>query len=168
MLLEKYGDIVELNWKFSSSIIEEIEQADFDFTDQDRQVTTHRYVELLEHLDKVPSIIPFVDKMNAHGGLNRCRLYKLDRGSFFAPHRDHMGFGKNFRLMIPLNNTDLESFTFFYDDRLIHFKERVPYYINTAKVHGSTTYKDGTYHLICSLKSDEWTVEEVLSVVSIY
>lgn len=189
MILEKYGDIIELDWKFPSSVVDEINNANFGFhtraDSRDNANETRTFVDLIgstdsadghtynpigfnENIDKVPSLKPFLDRLNKYGGLFKARIYKLDNGSYYEPHRDHMGFGERFRIMCPLNHTNLWEYTFFYEDRLIFFKERVPYYINTGKVHGSTTYVDGTYHLTIALDVDGETEYEVAKLLSIF
>lgn len=163
-ILNSYGDIVELDYKFSKKTIDELEkliwmiathgkrainltgpEMDLGLESKDKHDENQQYN---SNLKQCPSIIEFFDKWE---NLARCRAVLMNKGSFFKLHRDAYGINPQFRIFIPLNKTNTDQFCFIYDDKLVKFKPGVPYILNTRKSHGSFAMEDQIYHILMSV-----------------
>lgn len=66
----------------------------------------------------------------------RSHILKLNSGGFFPPHRDfRKDIFTSFRLLIPLQNVNPPSLTFFVDNNVINWNAGSVYFVNTAKMH---------------------------------
>lgn len=161
MNLFQYEDIIELNLAINADkAIAELREIE-----NWKSQKTRKYIDLLgdvdqsyktlsgnsvpnEVLEQCPTIKDFVLKFpDAH----KARVQRMDTGSFFEPHRDHFQGGKRFRVFCALNNTEMENYVFFHNGKIFEFKPGVAYIINTARVHGSMSFADETYHLLLSV-----------------
>jgi len=81
-----------------------------------------------------PDLKKILDPIRPH--LFRSHILKLDSGGFFPPHRDFGGLNiDSFRLIIPLQNTNVPEFTFIVDDKIQHWVNGRVYFVDTAKMH---------------------------------
>jgi hypothetical protein len=180
-IIMAYGDVVELDYKFPDSAVDELRQlTDWEpahtgksginltgplgpigLTD-DKKVKHERNQEYNENLLACPSLIPFFDKFTE---LTRCRAVRMDEGSFFRPHRDAYGFNDRFRIFIPLNKTESHEYTFLYDDKVCRVKAGVPYILNTRKVHASFAMTGDIYHVIISLQLNEHNLKAIAKLL---
>ena len=163
-ILCSYGDVVELDYKFSNKTIEELKQVNnwlpspngktaINLTgpiedlglDTPPEIKHKRNQPYNENLKQCPSIIEFFDKWTE---LARCRAATMNKGSFFRLHRDAFRLNDQFRIFIPLNKTSDDEWMFIYDGKVQRFKSGVPYVLNTRKTHGSFAMADGIYHIL--------------------
>lgn len=177
MILDRYGDIIELNYSLDTAkAIEELRALNNIWKTE----KTRQYVDFIGDLfqdysvkdettmlnslaDDCPTIRDYI---KIFPDVHKARVQRLDTGSFFEPHRDHFQGGKRFRLFMALNNVELQKYAFFYDGRIFTFKAGVPYIINTAKVHGSMSFADETYHLILSVNTTEESIKTVIDRIT--
>lgn len=171
--LDRYEDILELKYNIDTTrALEEVSKITDWKTEKSRlyvdligdpeQNYTGKDVEDNELNDiarQCPTVSAFIQQFPS---VYKARVQKLNSGSFFEPHRDHFRGGKLLRVFLALNNTELEQYTFFYDGKLFEFKPGTAYIINTAKVHGSMSFKDSTYHLLLSVTNDDVTVKTII------
>ena len=176
-ILCSYGDVVELDYKFSEKTITELKQIKdwlpgpngktaINLTgpiedlglDTPAEIKHQRNQPYNENLLKCPSIIKFFDKWTE---LARCRVATMDKGSFFRLHRDAFRLNDQFRIFIPLNKTTDDEWIFIYDGKIERFKEGVPYILNTRKTHGSFAMADGIYHILMSLFLNEKNIKQI-------
>lgn len=174
-VLNAYGDIVELDYKFSDKAIEELKALDtwIKATHGKEAVnltgaiddlglqSKNKHEENQDYNDntfKCPSIKDFFDKWE---NLARCRAVKINAGSYFKMHRDAFRMNPQFRIFIPLNKTNTHEWCFIYDNRLIQFKPGVPYILNTRKVHGSFAMEDDIFHVLMSLHITEKNMDTI-------
>ena len=176
-ILCSYGDVVELDYKFSDDAITELKQitnwlpgpnkkTSINLTgpieelglDALADVKHQKNQPYNENLLKCPTIKVFFDKWTE---LARCRAATMDKGSFFRLHRDAFRLNDQFRIFIPLNKTTDDEWIFMYDGSIQRFKEGVPYILNTRKVHGSFAMADGIYHILMSLFLNEQNIKQI-------
>ena len=171
--LDRYEDILELKYNIDTTkALEEVSRITNWKTEKSRL-----YVDLVgnpeqnytvrdaedNELNDIAHQCPTVSEyINQFPNVYKARVQKLNSGSFFEPHRDHFRGGKLLRVFLALNNTELEKYAFFYDGKIFEFKPGVAYIINTAKVHGSMSFKDSTYHLLLSVANDDATVKTII------
>jgi hypothetical protein len=178
-VLNAYGDIVELNYKFDDKAIEELKSLstwvkathgksavnltgpidDLGLKDKNKHEQDQSYN---ENTFNCPSIKAFFDKWEK---LARCRAVKIDAGSYFKMHRDAFRMNPQFRIFIPLNKTETHEWCFIYDDKLVKFKPGIPYILNTRKVHGSFSFDDDIYHVLMSLYLTEKNMETIAKML---
>ena len=176
-ILCSYGDVVELDYKFSDDAVTELKQitnwlpgpnekTSINLTgpieelglDASADVKHQKNQPYNENLLKCPTIKVFFDKWTE---LARCRAATMDKGSFFRLHRDAFRLNDQFRIFIPLNKTTDNEWIFMYDGSIQRFKEGVPYILNTRKVHGSFAMADGIYHILMSLFLNEQNIKQI-------
>lgn len=176
-ILSSYGDVVELDYKFENSAIEELKQIkdwlpgpngktainltgpieDLEL-DSPPELKHARNQPYNENLERCPSIKNFFDLWTE---LARCRAATMNKGSFFRLHRDAYRLNDQFRIFIPLNKTDDDDWVFMYDGHIQRFKPGVPYILNTRKVHGSFAMADDIYHILMSLYINERNLKTI-------
>ena len=116
-ILSSYGDVVELDYKFDNSAIEELKQIkdwlpgpngktainltgpieDLEL-DAPPELKHARNQPYNENLERCPSIKNFFDHWTE---LARCRAATMNKGSFFRLHRDAYRLNDQFRIFIP-------------------------------------------------------------------
>ncbi len=176
MSLDRYEDIFPLSYKIDSTkAIEELEKLT-EWKDE----KSRKYVDLIGDpnqtytgkggdislnsvSEKLPTLSKFISEFPS---VHKARVHRLNAGSFFEPHRDHFPGQRRFRVLVALNNTELDAYAFIYDRKIFEFKPGVPYILNTQKVHGSMSFKDGTYHLIMSVNNTDANVSTVMRLMS--
>lgn len=177
MILDRYGDIVELDYSLNTEqAIRELRALDatwkleksrtyIDFIgDPFRDYKIKDEVKELNSLaDDCPTI---KDYIKLFPDVHKARVQRMDTGSFFEPHRDHFQGGERFRVFMALNNVELQKYAFFYDGSIYTFKAGVPYIINTAKVHGSMSFADETYHLLLSVNRTDEAIKAVIDNIT--
>lgn len=180
-ILCSYGDVVELDYKFSDDAITELKQitnwlpgpnkkTSINLTgpieelglDASADVKHQKNQPYNENLLKCPTIKVFFDKWTE---LARCRAATMDKGSFFRLHRDAFRLNDQFRIFIPLNKTTDDEWIFMYDGSIQRFKEGVPYILNTRKVHGSFSMADGIYHILMSVFLNESNIKQLAKLL---
>ena len=180
-ILCSYGDVVELDYKFSEKTITELKQIKdwlpgpngktaINLTgpiedlglDTPAEIKHQRNQPYNENLLKFPSIIEFFDKWTE---LARCRVATMDKGSFFRLHRDAFRLNDQFRIFIPLNKTTDDEWMFIYDGKIQRFKAGVPYVLNTRKTHGSFAMADDIYHILMSLYINENNIKQIAKML---
>ena len=180
-ILCSYGDVVELDYKFSEKTITELKQIKdwlpgpngktaINLTgpiedlglDTPAEIKHHRNQPYNENLLKCPSIIEFFDKWTE---LARCRVATMDKGSFFRLHRDAIRLNDQIRIFIPLNKTTDDEWMFIYDGKIQRFKAGVPYVLNTRKTHGSFAMADDIYHILMSLYINENNIKQIAKML---
>jgi len=180
-ILCSYGDVVELDYKFSDDAITELKQitnwlpgpnkkTSINLTgpieelglDALADVKHQKNQPYNENLLKCPTIKVFFDKWTE---LARCRAATMDKGSFFRLHRDAFRLNDQFRIFIPLNKTTDDEWIFMYDGSIQRFKEGVPYILNTRKVHGSFSMADGIYHILMSVFLNESNIKQLAKLL---
>ncbi len=180
-ILCSYGDVVELDYKFSEKTITELKQIKnwlpgpnrktaINLTgpiedlglDTPAEIKHQRNQPYNDNLLKCPSIIEFFDKWSE---LARCRAATMDKGSFFRLHRDAFRLNDQFRIFIPLNKTKDDEWMFIYDGKIQRFKEGVPYVLNTRKTHGSFAMADDIYHILMSLYINEHNIKQIAKML---
>ena len=95
--------------------------------------------------------------------LFRSHVLKLDPGGYFPPHRDFGGLNiDSFRLIIPLQNTNVPEFTFIVDDKIQHWVNGRVYFVDTAKMHYlfNAGFKS-VYFIVLNVELNKDTVEYV-------
>jgi len=176
-ILCSYGDVVELDYKFSDNAVNELKQITnwlpgpngktaINLTgpiedlglDVSADLKHQRNQPYNENLLKCPTIETFFNKWTE---LARCRAATMDKGSFFRLHRDAFRLNDQFRIFIPLNKTTDDEWIFMYDGSIQRFKQGVPYIVNTRKVHGSFAMADGIYHILMSLFINEQNIKQI-------
>ena len=180
-ILSSYGDVVELDYKFDDSTIQELKQIKdwlpgpngktaINLTgpiedlglDSLPEVKHARNQPYNENLERCPSIKKFFDHWSE---LARCRVATMNKGSFFRLHRDAYRLNDQFRIFIPLTKTDDDDWVFMYDGHIQRFKAGVPYILNTRKVHGSFAMADGIYHILMSLYINEHNLKIIAKML---
>jgi hypothetical protein len=180
-ILCSYGDVVELDYKFSDDAVTELKQitnwlpgpnkkTSINLTgpieelglDASADVKHQKNQPYNENLLKCPTIKVFFDKWTE---LARCRAATMDKGSFFRLHRDAFRLNDQFRIFIPLNKTTDDEWIFMYDGSIQRFKEGVPYILNTRKVHGSFSMADGIYHILMSVFLNESNIKQLAKLL---
>jgi len=175
-ILNSYGDIVELDYKFDSdTAISELKNLktwhpsihnkkalnltgpidDIGLLSPDKHEENQKHN---QNLLSCPTLHEFFKKWE---NLARCRAVIMNSGSFFKLHRDAYGFNPQFRIFIPLNATETNQWCFVYNDELVKFKPGVPYLLNTRKPHGSFSMVNGVFHVLMSLYITESNVKRV-------
>lgn len=176
-ILCSYGDVVELDYKFTKESIQELKQINnwlpgpngktaINLTgpiedlglDTPPEIKHQRNQPYNENLQQCPSIIEFFDKWTE---LARCRAATMNKGSFFRLHRDAFRLNDQFRIFIPLNKTSDDEWMFIYDGKVQRFKSGVPYILNTRKTHGSFAMADDIYHILMSVFLNEKNVKQI-------
>ena len=173
-ILCSYGDVVELDYKFSDNELKQITnwlpgpngKTAINLTgpiedlglDVSADLKHQRNQPYNENLLKCPTIETFFNKWTE---LARCRAATMDKGSFFRLHRDAFRLNDQFRIFIPLNKTTDDEWIFMYDGSIQRFKQGVPYIVNTRKVHGSFAMADGIYHILMSLFINEQNIKQI-------
>ena len=164
-MIEHYGDIVELDYRLGEGVLEGCKQIqDWEWNTE----KTRQYIDLIGRIDqgyrgkdeddlepnefmkRFPEAEQLIKEFE---GVYKARIARMQPGSYFEPHRDHFQGGIRFRILVPLNNTGRDKYAFFYEDKIIEFKERVPYILNTRKVHGAMCFAPDTYHLLLSVNN---------------
>lgn len=164
-MLEHYGDIIELDYQLGAGVIEGCKQIqEWEWNTE----KTRQYIDLIGSLDqgyrgKAEDDLEYNEFMKrlpeaqelieCFDGVYKARIARMQAGSYFEPHRDHFQGGMRFRILVPLNNTTRYDYAFFYEDKIVEFKERVPYILNTRKVHGAMCFANETYHLLLSVNN---------------
>ena len=95
--------------------------------------------------------------------LFRSHILRLDSGGFFPPHRDFGGLGiDSFRLIIPLQNTNVPEFTFIVDGKIQHWVNGRVYFVDTAKMHYlfNSGFKP-TYFIVLNVELNKDTLNYV-------
>jgi len=180
-ILSSYGDIVELDYQFGQDTIDELKnikdwiaapngKTGINLTgpiddlglNSDPKLKHAENQEYNDNLYACPSIKKFFDKWK---NLARCRAVTMNRGSYFALHRDAFRMNNQFRIFIPLNKTDDHEWAFMYDDRLARFKAGRPYILNTRKQHGSFAMADGIYHILMSVYLNQDNLKTIASML---
>lgn len=179
-ILSAFGDLVELDYQFDcDKTINELSS----LTNWQEVINNKKAINLNGPIDslmghkhdkdnqdyndnllKCPSIIDFFDKFD----IARCRAFSLNKGSYFAPHRDAWRYNEQFRIFIPLNKVDKSDWMFYLDDKFVQFKPGVPYILNTRKVHGSFSFADDIYHIIMSVYLTEENMDAILKLIPYY
>lgn len=176
-ILNSYGDQIELDYKFDTKeTIQELKTLDtwqevinnksainfngpIDNLMKDKHSSDQEYN---NNLYSCPSIKKFFDHFP---DLAKCRAFKLDKGSYFAPHRDAWRYNEQFRIVVFLNKTEKEDFMFYLEDKFVYFKPGVPYILNTRKVHGSFCMSDDVYHIVMSLFLTKENMDAVMKLL---
>jgi hypothetical protein len=178
-LLNSYGDIFELDYKFDSEkVINELEQleweagpngkfglnltgplGDLSLDSKDKHNENQGYN---QNLGQCPSLMEFFVEWE---NLARCRAAKMSAGSFFSMHRDAFRMNPQIRIFIPLNKTAVNEWNFIYEDKRVEFKPGVPYILNTRKQHGSFAMADGIYHILMSVFLTESNLKTIISML---
>ena len=180
-ILCSYGDVVELDYKFSEKTITELKQIKdwlpgpnrktaINLTgpiedlglDTPAEIKHQRNQPYNDNLLKCPSIIEFFDKWTE---LARCRVATMNKGSFFRLHRDAFRLNDQFRIFIPLNKTTDDEWIFIYDGKVQRFKSGVPYVLNTRKTHGSFAMADDIYHILMSVYLNKENVKQIAKML---
>tara|TARA_B110000444_G_C18511265_1_gene442393 strand:- start:48 stop:632 length:585 start_codon:yes stop_codon:yes gene_type:complete len=180
-ILCSYGDVVELDYKFSDDAINELKnikewlpgpngKTAINLTgpiedlglDVSAEVKHQRNQPYNENLLKCPTIETFFNKWTE---LARCRAATMDKGSFFRLHRDAFRLNDQFRIFIPLNKTTDDEWIFMYDGSIQRFKSGVPYILNTRKAHGSFAMADGIYHILMSVYLNKENVKQIAKML---
>lgn len=177
MILDRYGDIIELNYSLNTEqAIKELRALDVTWKTE----KTRQYVDFIgdpfqdysvkdstTELNSLADVCPTIrDYIKLFPDVHKARVQRLDTGSFFEPHRDHFQGGKRFRVFMALNNVELQKYAFFYDGSIYTFKAGVPYIINTAKVHGSMSFADETYHLLLSVNTTDQSTRAIIDRIT--
>lgn len=95
--------------------------------------------------------------------LFRSHILRLDSGGFFPPHRDFGGLViDSFRLIIPLQNTNVPEFTFIVDGKIQHWVNGRVYFVDTAKMHYlfNSGFKP-TYFIVLNIELNKDTLDYV-------
>ena len=163
-ILCSYGDIVELDYKFTDDAITQLKQIEnwipgpnnkkgINLTgplddlqlDAPAKVKHEKNQQYNDNLRACPDIKSFFDLWTEIG---KCRAANMNKGSFFRLHRDAFKLNSQFRIFIPLNKTNDDEWIFIYDGKIQRFKSGVPYILNTRKSHGSFAMADDIYHVL--------------------
>lgn len=164
-LMSQYGDCVELNYKFDSdNVIRCLSQLKYhpgsgnklgvnltgpmDDLELNSDHKHNQDQDYNSNLQSCPELVKFFDLWE---NLARCRAVIMNEGSFFRMHRDAYGARPQFRIFIPLNNTQDHEWRFMYESGELKFKPGVPYILNTRKSHGSFCMANNTHHVLMSV-----------------
>jgi len=178
-LLNSYGDVIELDYKFDShNAIWQLKQGTWEkgtngkrgmnltgpvtglgLDAKDKHDADQQYN---ENLTKCDTLLPFFDKFEK---LARCRAAHMDAGSYFKMHRDAFKMRPQMRIFIPLNKTAIHEWNFIYDDKRVEFKEGVPYVLNTRKQHGSFAMDNDIYHVLMSVYLTENNLKTIMNML---
>ncbi len=128
MSLDRYEDIFPLSYKIDSTkAIEELEKLT-EWKDE----KSRKYVDLIGDpnqtytgkggdislnsvSEKLPTLSKFISEFPS---VHKARVHRLNAGSFFEPHRDHFPGQRRFRVLVALNNTELDAYAFIYDRKI--------------------------------------------------
>jgi len=178
-LLNSYGDVIELDYRFDShNAIWQLKQGTWEkgtngkrgmnltgpvtglgLDAKDKHDADQQYN---ENLTKCDTLLPFFDKFEK---LARCRAAHMDAGSYFKMHRDAFKMRPQMRIFIPLNKTAIHEWNFIYDDKRVEFKEGVPYVLNTRKQHGSFAMDNDIYHVLMSVYLTENNLKTIMNML---
>ena len=92
--------------------------------------------------------------------LGRSHFIKLGSGGFFPPHRD-LDLAC-FRVFVPCFRANKFNFSFLLDDKLLHLREGIAYYINTRKAHSIFSFVPNSIHLVLNIGVSEQSVRSVV------
>jgi hypothetical protein len=164
--IHRFEDIIELDLSIDTELaINELKQVPasnwrpekgrlyLDFIGDQNLENNVRPNDSLEHS---PTIKDFLQKIP---DVRKMTCQRMDSGVFFAPHRDFFKGGERFRILVALNNTEMEEYIFFYDGKIFEFKPGKAYVINTARIHGSMSFIDETYHLRLSVNLTDESIK---------
>lgn len=103
----------------------------------------------------------WLDPIQNH--LGRTHIIKLNRGSYFPPHRDNMHSNiESFRLFLPLTYRSKQNF-FLLEDKKLEFTNGEMYFINTALMHTVFNTDDNPfYFVVANVVLSEDSVRDVL------
>lgn len=178
-LLNSYGDVIELDWKFDSDkVIADIKNGEWEsgtngkwgmnltgplegigLEEKNKHAADQQPNANLEHS---PDLMLFFNKWEK---LARCRACHMSAGSFFSMHRDAYKMRPQMRIFIPLNKTAVHEWNFIYGESRVPFKAGVPYVLNTRKQHGSFAMTDGIYHILMSVYLTENNLKTVMNML---
>lgn len=181
-ILSSFGDVVELDYKFDERAIEELRNLDtwiptinnkegvtfngaIDSLGEKNKNKHDKNQEFNNNMAACPLIKEFFDKFDS---LAKCRAFKLNKGSYFAPHRDAWRYNEQFRVVIFLNKTEIDEWMFYLEDKFVKFKPGVPYILNTRKVHGSFSFSDDIYHIIMSVFLTDENMDAIFKMIPNY
>jgi hypothetical protein len=146
-------------------------EENFDYVHYNPRKDIKRYGLSITSLDGGTSGVPLVyehpdlkkilDPIRTH--LFRSHIIRLDSGGFFPPHRDFGGLGiDSFRLIIPLQNTNVPEFTFIVDGKIQHWVNGRVYFVDTAKMHYlfNSGFKP-TYFIVLNVELNKDTLDYV-------
>ncbi len=178
-LLNSFGDIIELDWKFNSDkVIEDLKHGQWEegtngkrgmnltgpetgigLDDKSRHKADQEPNSNLAHSPELTNFFSKWDK------ISRCRAAHMDAGSYFKMHRDAHKMNPQIRIFIPLNKTEVHEWNFIYNTERAEFKPGVPYILNTRKQHGSFAMADGIYHVLMSLHISEHNLKTIMNML---
>lgn len=180
-ILNSYGDIVELDYRFSNDALFQVQKLQnwidgangkqgLNLTGplDDLRLDAPKDLKHLTqqssnvNLDTCPELKVFFDLWT---DLSICRAVRMNTGSFFRLHRDAYKISDQFRIFIPLNKTDLSEWMFVYETQVINFKPGVPYILNTRKSHGSFAMSDDIYHILMSVHLNKHNIRQIANLL---
>lgn len=120
------------------------------------------------------------------GHIFRTHVLKLGWGGFFPPHRDHPDTSlwdnssrdpetkcwvgepnkvslDTFRLIMPLKNCDTPNMNFVLEEKILHWRQGVLYFVDTARMHYLfNTSVNPSYWLVVNVDVNDSTLANVL------
>lgn len=123
-------------------------------------------------LTKIADSAPSIKKLFTIYGhhVSRSHILKMDRGSYFPPHRDSFPSQKNktFRLFSVLSPYSFSHYHFVLDGRLQNFNPYEVYYINTQLEHSVVSFIDGLTLLVINIDENDQTLRITEDLLSTY
>jgi hypothetical protein len=92
--------------------------------------------------------------------LGRCHFLKMNKGSYFPPHRDchHdlvTGEQESFRLIVPLHQCYPPFLYFMQSENVLRFEEGRMYFLNTNMQHHLFSYSDYSLLMVLNIQCNE-------------
>jgi len=132
-----------------------------DYNRENNTQLTERNFKTLTPVYEYPNLKKILEPIQAY--LFRSHVLRLDSGGYFPPHRDFGGLDiDSFRLIIPLQNTNVPEFTFIVDGKIQHWVNGRVYFVDTAKMHYlfNSGFKP-TYFIVLNVELNKDTLNYV-------
>lgn len=111
--------------------------------------------------------IPELKKIINYFGddVGRSHFLKLNLGGFFPPHRDNgtMVPSQYFRIIVPLINTNYNSWKWLHENKVKNFQTGKAYCVNTTKEHCIFSFTDNCIILVLNVKA---TIKSIMTVTN--
>lgn len=120
------------------------------------EITNHDINTYTDVYHKIPELQKVIEPWKPW--LGRCHFLKLNSGGFFPEHYDlnKLDFTyEDTRLIAFVNNNNMSTMKFLYEDTVMNVKEGSLYWFNASKRHSVFSMLDNCIMIIFCLKFDE-------------
>lgn len=152
-ITSKSGDIMDICHLENYSYLQEYH--DKNINESEFSVPTEVYY-------AIPEIKKVVDIFSPDIG--RVHLLKVDKGGYFPPHRDFIGYSPEyFRIICVFGNCSETDYVQMLHDQPFRPSSSNLYFVNFQLNHSVFSFTDGLYNLIITVKLNERTHNLILS-----